>query len=35
MESLAEFEMKVIHRPEKAHVNADVLSRRPCNQSVL
>ena len=32
LESLAEFE---IHRPGKAHVNADVLSRRPCNQCGL
>ena len=31
LESLAEFEMVVIHQPGKAHVNADVLSQRPCN----
>ena len=35
LESLAEFEMEAIHQPGKAHVNADVLSQRPCNQCGL
>ena len=35
LESLAEFEMVVIHQPGKAHVNVDVLSQRPCNSCGL
>uniref|UniRef100_A0A5S6Q481 Reverse transcriptase n=1 Tax=Trichuris muris TaxID=70415 RepID=A0A5S6Q481_TRIMR len=32
IERLAEFDMKVEHRPGKRHANADAMSRRPCKQ---
>ena len=32
LESLAEFNMEIIHRPGKVHTNADALSRGTCQQ---
>src|SRR5207244_9564515 len=32
LDVLGEFDFRVLHRPGRAHANADALSRRPCKQ---
>ena len=32
LDILGEFDFSVVHRPGRAHQNADAMSRRPCRQ---